>query len=161
MDALGCCGGGAVASSSAGCSTTSASAWSVAVSNKLLLSPAGGVALLPNTGLPSLNSAGGFGFCGVLAVLEPFTFFLSSSLFLFSASSALTAAECCVFSSSKFDPVLAIDSVKVASWPGNSLSSSSALPVIESGVVSAVFSSELPSMTSLRGMIFPGRHPKW
>src|SRR5579863_6474168 len=115
---------------------------------------AGGVPLLPNTGLPSLNSAAGFGFGGMLAVLEPFTFFLSSSFFLFSASNALTAAACCVFSSCKFDPVLAIDSVKVASWPGNSLSSSSALPVIESGVVSAVFSSELPSTTSLRGMIF-------
>jgi hypothetical protein len=113
----------------------------------------GGVVLLPNTGLPSLNSAGGFGLGGVLAVFEPFPFFLSSSFFLFSASNALTAAACCVFSSSKFDPVLAIDSVKVASWPGNSLSSSSALPVIESGVVSPVFSSELPSTTSLRGMI--------
>jgi len=65
---------------------------------------------------------------GVLAVLEPFTFFLSSSFFLFSASNALTAAACCVFSSSKFDPVLAIDSVKVASWPGNSLSSSRPCP---------------------------------
>ncbi len=67
--------------------------------------------MLPNTGLPSLNSAGGFGFGGVLTVLEPFAFFLSSSFFLFSASIALTAAKCCVFSSSKFDPVLAIDSV--------------------------------------------------
>ena len=31
---------------------------------------------------PSLNSAAGFGFGGVLAVLEPFTFFLSSSSLL-------------------------------------------------------------------------------
>lgn len=43
-----------------------------------------GVALLPNTGLPSLNSAGGSAFGGVLAVLEPFAFFLSSNFFLFS-----------------------------------------------------------------------------
>jgi hypothetical protein len=58
---------------------------------KLLFSPVGGVVLLPNTGLPSLNSVGGFGFGGVLAVFEPFPFFLSSSFFLFSASNALTA----------------------------------------------------------------------
>ena len=51
----------------------------VAVSNKLPLSLVGGVALLPNTGLPSLNSAGGVGFGGVVAVLVPFTFFLTGA----------------------------------------------------------------------------------
>ena len=64
-------------------------------------------------------------------------FFFSSSLFLFSASIALTAAACCVFNSSKFDPVFKTDCVKLSSWPGNSRSSSSALPVIERGVVRA------------------------
>ena len=115
-------------------------------------------ALLPNTGLPSLNSAVGAGAGGgVFAAFDPFPFFLSSIFFLFSASTALIAAECWVLSSSRFDPVFVIDPVNDVSWPGSSRSSSSGLPVIESGAVSAPFSSSLPS--SFRGMTFTRSNP--
>lgn len=90
---------------------------SAEASNRLRLSPvnvAGG--LLPNMGFPSLNSAGGLVLGGVtFPAFDPFVFFLSSSRFLFSASTALIAAVCCVFTSPRFDPLLAIDSVNEAS----------------------------------------------
>ena len=69
---------------------------------------------VPNTGLPSLNSAPGSGFSETGALL-PFTFLFSSSRLRFSASTALIAAACCVFRSSRLEPVLIIDSVYAAS----------------------------------------------
>src|SRR5580700_3707482 len=110
--------GPAVGESAGVSAGTAAMLASVEASNRLRLSPvnvAGG--LLPNTGFPSLNSAaGGLVLGGVtFAAFDPFVFFLSSSRFLFSASTALTAAVCCVFTSSRFDPLFAIDSVNEAS----------------------------------------------
>src|SRR5580704_15055480 len=104
--------------SAGGSAGTAATLASAEASNRLRLSPvnvAGG--LLPNTGFPSLNSAaGGLVLGGVtFAGFDPFVFFLSSSRFLFSASTALIAAVCCVFTSSRFDPLFAIDSVNEAS----------------------------------------------
>jgi len=82
-----------------------------AVSNKLLLSPVGGVALLPNTGLPSLNSAGGFGFDGRAHRLGTVRLLLVIQFLLVLGFHCLYRGGMLRLQSSRFDPVLAIDSV--------------------------------------------------